>query len=55
MKVTKAKIAKDYPGIELVGAEDGYFKDDLKPLLKELKILSLIWFLQQLVFLDKRS
>ena len=30
MKVTKEKIAKDYPGIELVGAEDGYFKDDLQ-------------------------
>lgn len=29
MKLTKEKIAKNYPGIELVGAEDGYFKDDL--------------------------
>ena len=37
MKITKAKIAKDYPGIELVGAEDGYFKDDLKTVAKRIE------------------
>ena len=34
MRITKEKIARDYPGIELVGAEDGYFKDDLKTVAK---------------------
>ena len=37
MKITKAKIAKDYPGIELVGAEDGYFKDDIKTVAKRIE------------------
>lgn len=37
MKVTKEKIAKDYPGIELVGAEDGYFKDDLQTVANRIE------------------
>ena len=37
MRITKEKIARDYPGIELVGAEDGYFKDDLKTVAKRFE------------------
>ncbi|QLL68740.1 WecB/TagA/CpsF family glycosyltransferase [Lactobacillus johnsonii] len=37
MRITKEKIARDYPGIELVGAEDGYFKDDLKTVAKRIE------------------
>lgn len=37
MRITKEKIARDYPGIELVGAEDGYFKDDLKTAAKRIE------------------
>ena len=37
MRITKEKIARDYLGIELVGAEDGYFKDDLKTVAKRIE------------------
>ena len=37
MRITKEKIAREYPGIELVGAEDGYFKDDLKTVAKRIE------------------
>lgn len=34
---TKEKLAKDYPDIQLVGAEDGYFKDDLATVAKRIE------------------
>lgn len=33
----KVKIAKQYPGIVLVGAEDGYFKEDLPTMAKKIE------------------
>lgn len=37
IKAVKEKIAKDYPGIVLVGAQDGYFKDDLKTMAQKIE------------------
>ncbi|KRM99752.1 teichoic acid biosynthesis protein [Lactobacillus taiwanensis DSM 21401] len=37
MKITKEKVAEVYPGVELVGAEDGYFKDDLTTVAKRIE------------------
>lgn len=34
---TQEVIAKKYPGIQLVGAEDGYFKDDLETVAKRIE------------------
>lgn len=34
---TKEKLAKDYPDIQVVGAEDGYFKDDLNTVAKRIE------------------
>ena len=37
IEATKIKLAKDYPEIKLVGAEDGYFKDDLNTVAKRIE------------------
>ena len=44
MKITKEKVAKVYPGVELVGAEDGYFKDDLTTVAKRIEKAKPDWF-----------
>lgn len=35
--LVQAKIQKEFPGISLVGAEDGYFKDDLATVAKRIE------------------
>lgn len=37
MKITKKKIAENYSEINLVGAEDGYFKDDLESVAERIE------------------
>lgn len=37
LQKTKQKVAKIYPNIKIVGAEDGYFKDDLETVAKRIE------------------
>ncbi|WP_297816207.1 WecB/TagA/CpsF family glycosyltransferase [uncultured Lactobacillus sp.] len=37
IEAVKEKIAKEYPGIVLVGAQDGYFKEDLNTMAKKIE------------------
>lgn len=37
LEKTKKKITKNYPNIQLVGAEDGYFKDNLETVAKRIE------------------
>ncbi|MBP2058423.1 N-acetylglucosaminyldiphosphoundecaprenol N-acetyl-beta-D-mannosaminyltransferase [Lactobacillus colini] len=35
---TEARIAQDYPNIKVVGAQDGYFKDDLNTVAQKIEL-----------------
>lgn len=38
IKATKEKLSKNYPNIQVVGAEDGYFKDNLNTVAKRIEM-----------------
>lgn len=37
LQKTKKKVAKIYPNVKIIGAEDGYFKDDLETVAKRIE------------------